>query len=220
VDFVFEHRQLILEGFFRTVQLTVAAGLLSLVFGTVLGIMRVCPIPTLRWAGAGYVNIVRNTPLTLVFVFAVFGLPRLDISFSFFVFAIIALTVYTSTFVCEALRSGINSVPGGEIEAARSIGLPFRQVLSLVVLPQAFRAVIPLLSNIFIALTKNTSIAVAFSVAEATSIMRRLQNQDARATWSLLIVTAIGYIILTLALSFGFSRLERRLSRAPAEARP
>jgi glutamate transport system permease protein len=219
MDFVFDHRQLILDGFSRTVQLAVAAGLLSLVFGTVLGIMRVCPIPTLRWAGAGYVNIVRNTPLTLVFVFAVFGLPRLDVSFSFFVFAIIALTVYTSTFVCESLRSGINSVPGGEIEAARAIGLPFRLVLTLVVLPQAFRAVIPLLSNIFIALTKNTSIAVAFSVAEATSIMRRLQNEDARATFPLLIVTALGYIILTLALSFAFSRLERRFSTSPAEAR-
>jgi glutamate transport system permease protein len=212
VDFVFEHRGLILEGFGRTVQLAVAAGVLSLLFGSVLGVMRVCPIPPLRWAGAGYVNIVRNTPLTLVFVFAIFGLPRLDIRFSFFVFAIIALTVYTSTFVCEAVRSGMNSVAGGEIEAARSIGLPFRQVLSLVVLPQAFRAVIPLFSNIFIALTKNTSIAVAFSVAEATSIMRRLQNQDARATFALLFVTAAGYLIITLALSFTFSRFERRIA--------
>jgi glutamate transport system permease protein len=212
VDFVFEHRGLILEGFGRTVQLAIASGILSLVFGSVLGVMRVCPIPPLRWAGAGYVNIVRNTPLTLVFVFAIFGLPRLEIRFSFFVFAIIALTVYTSTFVCEAVRSGMNSVAGGEIEAARSIGLPFRQVLTLVVLPQAFRRVIPLFSNIFIALTKNTSIAVAFSVAEATSIMRRLQNQDARATFALLFVTAAGYLILTLALSYSFSRLERRIA--------
>lgn len=212
MDFVFEHRQLILDGFGRTVQLAVASGILSLLFGVVLGVMRVCPIPPLRWAGAAYVNIVRNTPLTLVFVFAVFGLPRLDISFSFFVFAIIALTVYTSTFVCEAVRSGINSVPRGEIEAARSMGLSFRQVLTLVVLPQALRAVIPLLSNIFIALTKNTSIAVAFSVAEATSIMRRLQNQDARATFALLFVTAAGYLILTLALSYTFSRIERRIA--------
>jgi glutamate transport system permease protein len=212
MQFVFDHRRLILEGFWRTVQLAIASGVLALVFGTVLGIMRVCPIPPLRWAGSAYVNIVRNTPLTLVFVFSVFGLPRLDIRFSFFVFAVIALTVYTSAFVCEALRSGINSVPDGEIEAARSIGLPFHHVLGLVVLPQAFRAVIPLLSNIFIALTKNTSIAVAFSGAEATSILRRLQNQDARATFPLLIVTALGYLILTLALSFAFNRLERRIA--------
>jgi glutamate transport system permease protein len=155
---------------------------------------------------------VRNTPLTLVFIFSTFGLPRLEIRFSFFVFAVIALTVYTSAFVCEAVRSGINSVADGEIEAARSIGLPFRQTLGLVVLPQAFRAIIPLLSSIFIALTKNTSIAVAFSVAEATSILRRLQNEDARATLPLLIVTAAGYLVLTLVLSFAFSRLERRVA--------
>jgi glutamate transport system permease protein len=214
VDFVWDQRDLILEGFGRTLQLAAASGVLALVFGTLLAVMRVCPIPPLRWAGATYVTIVRNTPLTLVFIFSTFGLPRLEIRFSFFVFAVIALTVYTSAFVCEAVRSGINSVADGEIEAARSIGLQFRQTLGLVVLPQAFRAVVPLLSSIFIALTKNTSIAVAFSVAEATSILRRLQNDDARATFPLLIVTALGYLVITLVLSFVFSRLERRVAAA------
>ena len=215
MDFVWDQRELILEGFGRTLQLAAASGALALVFGTLLAVMRVCPIPPLRWAGATYVTVVRNTPLTLVFIFSTFGLPRLEIRFSFFVFAVIALTVYTSAFVCEAVRSGINSVADGEIEAARSIGLAFRQTLGLVVLPQAFRAIIPLLSSIFIALTKNTSIAVAFSVTEATSILRRLQNDDARATFPLLIVTAAGYLVLTLVLSFVFSRLERRLAASP-----
>lgn len=194
-----------------TVRLAAFSGLLSLVFGTVLAVMRVCPIAPLRWAGAFYVTVVRNTPLTLVFVFAAFGLPRLDIRFSFVTFAVIALTAYTSSFVCEVVRSGIGSVAAGEIEAARSIGLPFGQILTLVVLPLAFRAVIPPLSSVFIALTKNTSIAVAFSVAEATSILRRLQNQDASATFPLLFATAAGYLVLTLALSLVFSRLERRV---------
>lgn len=214
MDFVYEQRTVILEGFWMTVRLAALSGVLSLVFGTVLAIMRVCPVPPLRWAGSTYVTVVRNTPLTLVFVFSTFGLPRLDIRFSFFVFAVIALTVYTSSFVCEAVRSGINSVASGEIEAARSIGLPFGKTLSLVVLPQAFRAVIPPLSNVFIALTKNTSIAVAFSVAEATSILRRLQNRDASATFALLFVTAAGYLILTLLISFAFNRIERRVAVA------
>jgi glutamate transport system permease protein len=214
VDFVWDQRDLILEGFWRTIQLAALSGGLSLVFGTLLAVMRVCPIPPLRWAGATYVTVVRNTPLTLVFIFCTFGLPRLEIRFSFFVFAVVALTVYTSSFVCEAVRSGINSVASGEIEAARAIGLPFRQTLGLVVLPQAFRAIVPLLSSVFIALTKNTSIAVAFSVTEATSILRRLQNQDASATFPLLIVTAAGYLVITLFLSFAFSRLERRLAAA------
>jgi glutamate transport system permease protein len=211
VEFVIEQRSLILEGFGMTVRLAAFSGLLSLVFGTVLAVMRVCPIAPLRWAGAFYVTVVRNTPLTLVFVFAAFGLPRLDIRFSFVTFAVIALTAYTSSFVCEVVRSGIGSVAAGEIEAARSIGLPFGQILTLVVLPLAFRAVIPPLSSVFIALTKNTSIAVAFSVAEATSILRRLQNQDASATFPLLFATAAGYLVLTLALSLVFSRLERRV---------
>jgi glutamate transport system permease protein len=212
VDFVVEQRDLILEGFWNTVRLTAISGLLSLLVGTALAIMRVGPIPPLRWAGTVYVTILRNTPLTLVFVFSTFGLPRLDIRFSFFTFAVVALTVYTSAFVCEAVRSGINSVAPGEIEAARSIGLTFGQTLRQVVLPQAFRAIIPPLSNVIIALTKNTSIAVAFSVAEATSILRRLQNQDASATFPLLITTAAGYLVLTLAISFAFSRLERRVA--------
>jgi glutamate transport system permease protein len=212
VDFVVEQRDVILEGFWMTIRLTALSGLLSLVIGTALAVMRVGPIPPLRWAGTTYVTLLRNTPLTLVFVFSTFGLPRLDIRLSFFAFAVVALTVYTSAFVCEAVRSGINSVAPGEIEAARSIGLTFGQTLRQVVLPQAYRAIIPPLSNVIIALTKNTSIAVAFSVAEATSILRRLQNQDASATFPLLITTAVGYLVLTLAISFAFSRLERRVA--------
>ena len=214
MDFVVEQRSLILEGFWTTLRLTALSGALSLVVGTVLAVMRVCPIPPLRWAGAVYVTLLRNTPLTLVFVFSTFGLPRLDIRLSFFAFAVVALTVYTSAFVCEAVRSGINSVAPGEIEAARSIGLAFGQTLRELVLPQAFRAVIPPLSNVYIALTKNTSIAVAFSVAEATSILRRLQNQDASATFPLLFTTAVGYLVLTLLISFAFSRVERRVAVA------
>ena len=212
MDFVVDQRELILEGFWTTVRLAALSGALSLVLGTVLAVMRVCPIPPLRWAASFYVTVVRNTPLTLVFVFSTFGLPRLDIRFSFFTFAVIALTAYTSAFVCEAVRAGINSVASGEVEAARSIGLGFGQTLWSVVLPQSFRTVIPPLSSVLIALTKNTSIAVAFSVAEATSILRRLQNEDASATFPLLLTTAAGYLVLTLALSFAFSRLERRVA--------
>ena len=211
MDFVIEQRGVILDGFLMTARLAAISGVLALILGTLLAVMRVSPITPLR-AGAGfYVTVVRNTPLTLVFVFSTFGLPRLDIRFSFVTFAVIALTAYTSAFVCEVVRSGIGSVAKGEVEAARSIGLVFGQILTLVVLPLAFRAVIPPLSSVFIALTKNTSIAVAFSVAEATSILRRLQNQDASATFPLLITTAAGYLVLTLVLSAAFNTLERRV---------
>ncbi|HKY14155.1 MAG TPA: amino acid ABC transporter permease [Microthrixaceae bacterium] len=210
MDFVWDQREVILGGFRTTVWLAVTAGVLSTVIGTLLAIMRVGPIPPLRWAGATYVILVRNIPLTLVFVFSTFGLPRMEIRLSFVAFAIIALTVYHSAFVCEAVRSGINAVDAGEIEAARSIGLPFRRTLSLVVLPQAFRAVIPPLGNVYNALLKNTSVAVAFSVAEASSIFRRLSNDDASATWPLLLTTAVGYILLASLVFLGVRFLERR----------
>jgi glutamate transport system permease protein len=210
-DHVWENRDLILDGFRTTVWLTVASGVLSLVLGTLLAVMRVGPIPPLRWLGAGYVTIVRNTPLTLVFIFATFGLPRMEVRLSFVAFAIVALTVYTTAFVCEGVRSGINSVDSGEVEAARAIGLPFRQVLTLVVLPQALRAVIPPLTGVLNALLKNTSVAVAFNVAEANQVLRRLQNADASATFPLLLTTAFGYMVLAAILFGGAWLLERKV---------
>jgi glutamate transport system permease protein len=214
VDHVWENRSLILEGFGTTVWLFVVSGLLALVAGTLLAIMRVGPIPPLRWAGTAYVTVVRNTPLTLVFVFSTFGLPRMEVRLAFVTFAIIALTLYTSAFVCEAVRSGVNSVDRGQIEAARALGLPFRRVLGLVVLPQAFRAVIPPLTGVLNALLKNTSVAVAFNVAEASAVFRRLQNADGSATIPLILTTALGYIVLAGVL-FGASRLvERRVAVA------
>lgn len=212
MDTVWENRELILDGFAMTVRLFAVSGLLALIFGTLLAVMRVGPIPPLRWAGGFYVTILRNTPLTLVFVFSTFGLPRLEVRLQFVTFAIIALTTYTSAFVCEAVRSGINSVAAGEIEAARALGLPFRQVLTLVVLPQAFRAIVPPLTGVLNALLKNTSVAVAFNVAEANAIYRRLQNLDGSATIPLLLTLAGGYVILAAVL-FGASRLvERRVA--------
>lgn len=211
MDFVLDNTDTILGGFSTTVRLAALSGLLSLVVGTALAVSRVCPVPTLRWAAATYVTLVRNTPLTLVFVFSTFGLPRVDVRLSFFSFAVVALTAYTSAFVCEAVRSGINSVPAGEIEAARAIGLPFSQTLRLLVLPQAFAAVIPPISGVLTAMTKNTSIAVAFSVAEASSILRRLQNDDASATFPLLLTTGAGYLVLTLTISLAMGVLERRV---------
>lgn len=212
MDFVWESRDLIFDGFSTTVFLFAVSALLSLTFGTLLAVMRVGPIPPLRAAGATYVTLIRNTPLTLLFVFSTFGLPRMDVRLSFTSFAIVALSIYTTAFVCEAVRSGISSVAQGEIEAARALGLPFRKVLTLVVLPQAFRAVIPPLTNVLNALLKNTSVAVAFNVAEATQVFRRLQNADASATFPLLIITALGYMFLAAILLGGSRLLERRVA--------
>jgi glutamate transport system permease protein len=196
------------DAFLNTIKLFVIAGIVSLVWGTVLGTFRVSPVPALRAFGTGYVNLVRNTPLTLVFFFVTFGFPYLQINLPFFTFAVIALSVYHSAFVCEVVRSGINTVPAGQAEAARAIGLRFSQVLGLVVLPQALRAVVPPLTSTLNALLKNTTIAAGFSVAEAGSIRSNL-SELGYPVLSGLVWVVIGFLILVLPLSYTQRRLER-----------
>ena len=202
------------EGFVTTLELSVLSSALALVLGTLLAAMRVSPVPTLRAAGATYVELVRNTPLTVVFFFVVFVLPQLDILLPYFAFAVIALTVYHAAFFCEAVRSGINAVGVGQAEAARSIGLTFGQSLRLVVLPQAFRTVIPPLINVVIALIKNSSIAAAFGVVELTAMGTRLAQANGDAVIAVLAGVAVCYLVLTLPSGWLAGRLERRVAVA------
>ena len=214
MDAVLDNLDTYREGFVTTLELSVLSSALALVLGTLLAAMRVSPVTTLRAAGATYVEVVRNTPLTVVFFFAVFVLPQLDIRLSFFVFAVIAVTVYHAAFFCEAVRSGINAVGVGQAEAARSIGLTFGQSLRLVVLPQAFRTVIPPLINVVIALIKNSSIAAAFGVIELTATGTRLANANGDAVIAVLAGVAVCYLILTLPSGWLAGRVERRLAVA------
>jgi glutamate transport system permease protein len=219
VGTVVDNLDLYLQGFRTTVSLTLLAAVGALVLGTLIAAMRVSPVPPLRWAATTYVELVRNTPLTVVFFLVVFGLPQVDIGtqttrLPFFRFAVVALTVYTAAFVAEAVRSGINSVDAGQSEASRSIGMTFGQTLRLVVLPQAFRNVIPPLASVFIALLKNTSIASAFGVAEALQITNGLINRFGNQVLWLLAGTAFGYVVLALTASAAFRLLERAVAPA------
>ena len=214
MDAILDNLDAYREGFVTTLELSALSSVLALVLGTLLAAMRVSPVPTLRAAGATYVELVRNTPLTVVFFFVVFVLPQLDILLPYFTFAVIALTVYHAAFFCEAVRSGINAVGVGQAEAARSIGLTFGQSLRLVVLPQAFRTVIPPLINVVIALIKNSSIAAAFGVIELTATGTRLANANGDAVIAVLAGVAICYLILTLPSGWLAGRVERRLAVA------
>ncbi|MFF9853003.1 amino acid ABC transporter permease [Streptomyces litmocidini] len=191
--------------FWVTVQLTVYSAIGSLVWGTLLAAMRVSPVPLMRGFGTVYINVVRNIPLTVIIVFTSLGLfQTLGVTMGAdrfstinFRLAVLGLTAYTSAFVCEAVRSGINTVPLGQVEAARAIGLNFPQVLRLIVLPQAFRSVVGPLANVLIALTKNTTVAAAIGVAEAALLMREMIENEAQL---ILISTifAVGFLCLTL----------------------
>ncbi|MGC4891312.1 amino acid ABC transporter permease [Micromonospora sp. DT227] len=209
-----DNASLFREGFLNTVKLFLIAGVGSLVLGTLLGAMRVSPIPALRAFGATYVNLVRNTPLTLVFAFLVFAVPKLDVNIDYFPSACIALTVYTSAFICEVIRSGVNTVATGQAEAARALGMTFGQVLTLIVLPQALRAMVPPMMSVLIAMLKNTTIAAGFSVLEAGAIpaymSERGEPQFAVLTW-----IVIGFLVLIIPLVV----LQRILERKWAVAR-
>ena len=198
------------EGFRVTLLLLVVAGVFSLILGTLIAAMRISPVGALRGFAAFWTEIARNTPLTLVFIFTAFVLPMLGVRLPYLLLAFVALTYYTSPFVAEALRSGINGVPVGQAEAARSIGLGFGQTVSLVVLPQAFRMTIPPLINVFIALTKNTSVAGGFFVVELFATTRQLANDNGNIVIQILITAAVLYLVITVPLGFLAGQLERR----------
>ncbi|AGJ57718.1 glutamate transport system permease protein [Streptomyces griseus] len=196
----------LLGAFWVTVKLTVYSALGSLIWGTLLAGMRVGPVPLMRGFGTAYVNVIRNIPLTVIIVFASLGLFQTlqvqlggggDFEVINFRLAVLGLSLYTAAFVCEALRSGINTVPAGQAEAARALGLSFTQVLRLIILPQAFRAVVNPLANVLIALTKNTTVAAAIGVVEAAYLMKDMIEAEAQ----LILISAVfafGFICLTL----------------------
>ena len=209
MDVVFDNFDVFVDGFRTTVSLTLLSAVGALLLGTLIAAMRVSPVPPLRWAGATYVQLIRNTPLTVVFFLVVFGLPEVDVRLPFFRLAVLALSLYTAAFVAEAVRSGINSVATGQAEASRSIGMTFGQTLRLVVLPQAFANILPPLASVFIAMLKNTSIASAFFVFEGIQAMNQLINSFGNAVVPILIAAAAGYLFLAVLSSVLFGLLER-----------
>ncbi|MFW0797326.1 amino acid ABC transporter permease [Gordonia sp. CPCC 205515] len=209
--------------FWMTIKLTFFSAVGALIWGTILAAMRVSPVPVMRGFGNVYVNIVRNTPLTLIILFCSVGLyQNLGLALApdnenfiknnNFWLAVLAFVLYTATFVCETLRSGFNTVPLGQAEAARSLGLGFTQVFGIIVLPQALRAVIAPLGSVLIALTKNTTIASVIGVAEASLLMKEEIENHADQIVAVFLIIAIGFMIITLAEGFFFGYLAKRLA--------
>ena len=193
--------------FWTNIRLAFLATLGSFALGVVLALFRISPVPSLRALGTGYVNVVRNTPLTIIMllgVLAVWG--QLKISFSsdftlnFFIYAVIALSLYHAAFMCEAIRSGVNTVPLGQAEAARSIGLGFLPAARHVILPQALRGAITPLGNTVITLTKNTTVAAAASVAEASGLMKRMIEFSPDVMVAIFLTFAIGFCLIVIPI--------------------
>ncbi len=210
MDVIFGNTDLWGKALGNTLLIFFGGGVLALMIGIIVGAMRVSPVPIARGVGTVYVNLIRNTPLTLVFFFFIFGYPQLGLpKLSTTVLGILAIGIYTATYVAEVLRAGINTVPVGQAEAARAIGLPFGQVMTLVVLPQAFRSVVPPMMSVFIALLKNTTVAAGFSVLELGAIRSYLSERGENALVVLLWVAAI-FVALVLLLSWLQRYLENK----------
>ena len=215
MDVLLDNLDIFGPAFLGTIGLFLVSAVGSLVLGTILAGMRISPVPALRGFGTAYVNILRNTPLTLVLFFMAFAYPRLElVELSFFWLAATGLTLYTAAFVCEVLRSGVNTVPVGQAEASRALGMSFAQTTSAVVLPQAIRAVVPPMTNIQIALLKNTTVASGFSVLQAGTIYANLSERGYDVLVGLLWV-ALFFVILVVPLTL----LQRRLDAGWSVAR-
>lgn len=217
----------IVGAFLANIRLTFWSAVIAFVIGTVLAVMRVSPAPSLRWAGAAYVNVVRNTPLTLIILACSLGLwgqldivlarnegGTVDIEANSFRLAVLGLSAYTAAFVCEALRSGVNTVPVGQAEASRAIGLTFTQSMRLVILPQATRGAIAPLGNTLIALAKNTTVAQAAGVVQAASVMSVMIEFRPDLIVAIFLVIALGWVVIVLPIGLVTTSLSRRLGVA------
>ena len=219
----FDYSDEILQGFWATVRLAAVSAVLSMIIGTLLASFRVAPIPVLRAFGTGYVSILRNTPLTLILLMVSLGLnDMLALTFSstsstsYYWWAVLGLSGYTGAFVCETLRSGINTVPLGQAEAARSVGLTFSQSLRMIILPQAFRAIIAPMGSVLIAMIKNTTVASAAGYGEVALVTKTIVDAPSFSSGviPLFLGVAIGFLILTLPTGYFFGWLAKRMAVA------
>lgn len=209
MDVLLDNLDLFVLGFQNTVIMFAISSVLSLLLGIVIGILRISPSPSMRGVGTVYVNVLRNTPLALLMMFFALGYPKLGLPMlDYMTLAIIALVLYTASYVAEVFRSGINSIDKGQTEAARAVGLRFTQVLGDVLIPQAFRNVVPPLMSVFIAALKNTTVASGFSVMQAGAIAANMSERGQN-----MLVTILWVALFFLILVLGLAALQRHFER-------
>lgn len=211
MDAIIDVTPIYLDGFLTTLLLLLLAGLGAFIVGVIIATMRISPVPALRVFATAYTEILRNIPLLLVLMFTALVLPIIGVGLDYFPLAVIGLIAYTSPFIAEAIRSGFNGVPVGQAEAARSVGMGFMQTVTLVVLPQAGRMVVPPLINVFIALTKNTSVAGIFFVDELFKQTGAATRDNPGSVILVLIYAALLYLAITVPLGLIAGAIEKRV---------
>lgn len=209
-----DNLDLFVLGFTNTVIMFVISAVFSLILGCIIGVLRIAPSAPMRAVGTVYVNTLRNTPLALLMMFFALGYPKLGLpALDYMTLAIVALVLYTASYVAEVFRSGVNSINKGQTEAARALGLTFGQVLRVILLPQAFRNVVPPLVSVFIAALKNTTVASGFSVMQAGAISANMSERGEN-----LLVTLLWVALFFFILVMGLAAVQRKFERKWAQS--
>jgi glutamate transport system permease protein len=211
VTAVIENLDPLLRALGTTVLILVISAAGSLVLGVLITVARVSPIPVLRGAAWAYVQVFVNVPLLALLLLAVFALPDAGLLMPLTTTVIVVLTVYEAAYVAEAVRSGINTVASGQVEAARALGLRLSQTLRHVVVPQAVRAVVQPLGNVMIALLMNTALAATVGVVELTSATNKV-NLVAAQPIPIFTAAGLTYMALALAIGLAAGRIEKKVA--------
>jgi polar amino acid transport system permease protein len=216
-----EYADWIVKGLYMTLKVSGLSIVIALTLGTLVAVLRMTHVRPLQWFALAYTEFFRNTPLLVQIYFWYFGSDPVfpeavkkwlyagDFSFAA---GVIALSVYTSAFIAEEIRSGIFSIPKTQLEASRAVGLSFIQAMRYVILPQAFRIIIPPLISQFLNLIKNSSLVMAIGVMEMTYMARQIESYAFRAFEAFTVVTGI-YIVISLVVSFTITQYNKHFLR-------
>lgn len=206
----------LIEGMGVTLKLTLLSGSLGLVFGMVLALLRISQFKILNWISLFYITLFRGTPLLLQILFIYFALPtileayQINMVLDSFSAGVLALSLNSAAYLAEIYRAGILSIPKGQTEAARALGLSRHQTMYQIIIPQTYRRIIPPVVNELSALTKETSLVSVISLGELLYITQRIGSKYLRV-WEVYIWAALGYLIIVMILSYIASRVEKRL---------
>ncbi|WP_435129325.1 amino acid ABC transporter permease [Actinacidiphila sp. bgisy144] len=211
MDVITSHLGVFGRGLLVSLELSGSTFLFAGLLGLLLACCRISPVLPLRLLGRAYVAVLRSVPLLVLLTLFVFGLPEIGMVYSLFWTAVTAMSLYWAAFFCEAVRSGVRSVPAGQIEAGRALGLSFFQVLRLVVLPQSFRSMVQPLASLLIAVTLNSSLASAVGVTQELTGQTELLDQQYAQPLVTFGAAALCYVAITLLIGRLAALTERKL---------
>ncbi|WP_294602849.1 amino acid ABC transporter permease [uncultured Lactobacillus sp.] len=202
----------LLMGLWVTIYISVISVILSFIFGSILGIIRYSKIKYVSQVVGFVIDIIRNIPLLLIIFFTYFGLPNFGLRPETIPAAIIAMTVFESSMIAEIVRSGIQSVSVGQMEGARSTGMSFVQALWHVVLPQAYKNMVPAIISQFVSLIKDTSLATIIVVPEMMQHAQVIYGQNANYILPMFAALAVLYFVVCFTLSIIGNVIGKHLS--------